>query len=363
MRRLAAWLVISFVTLQSAPVAHAQSVAGVQSIARETETAQREAAIAYVARLRTGLTLYSASLARRAPGAGGEATRPYGELAAEALAQANRVLAVSGSDTDLEREYEILRTMLGSDLPGARGGPGGEGLVGILLRTPGVDSLGRGLLGIRSSTPVPIFHLAKDVSFTTGVNFLFRSAKDVDSQLDLGTSLLGALAGSAFDAIGADPMKKFLTDHLAVTTSVPFHGSERIQMTAGVALGQVEFPVPFIKPSTRLILWPVANFASTDTLDRALPREVYATNKSSSSWTSFHFDVAITTRKAVDAIKAGKAGMTPFVTVGIAAPYYYPGGPFEAAAALFGNGRTRYTHASSPRLSLGIAVPLGKIAG
>ena len=208
-----------------------------------------------------------------------------------------------------------------------------------------------------TSNPAPAT-LVRDVVFTLGFDAAFGGGAHARG-VTLGTNLLGAAAGTLFDAIGSTEFRDYLKNNLAVATSVPTGGgSGRLSAQLGLGLGEVKVS----RRGAVVALWPVLTLDQSDTADRRTPTELRTLQPAERSWSSPGFSVgfALARRDSLeDRLKAGK--LVPVISIGVGLPYYYAGDPLNALAAFFTNKRGDYERAGKARLTIGVGIPLLRV--
>lgn len=192
-----------------------------------------------------------------------------------------------------------------------------------------------------------LFYIGPAVNFTLGYNFSSASAGDVHS-LELGTNLVGAAAGTIFDALGEDSLAKFLRENMGVSTGFPTHRGGKLTTSAGIALGEFEVGA--------VILYPTLSMTQVDTTDRRIPGEVRA-DSSQESWSIPALTVGVLTADNLLCFKAERC-YPPVFVLGVTMPQYYPGNSFAAIGALFTDNRSKFRREGSWRFNAGVAIPL-----
>jgi hypothetical protein len=196
-----------------------------------------------------------------------------------------------------------------------------------------------------------VFTAGFDVSFSKKRGPVTTDGRTTTSSFSIATNLLGAAAGSAFDAIGAEGMKTYLTQNIAAGTAIP--AGRRNSLTAFVGLGLGQYSVGSIT------LWPVINIEQTDTADTRTPTALRTSKADQQTWSAPTIGLAIVLPEGwYKKASLGKAGLIP--TIGIRIPHYYPGDPFGALGALFSTKRADYVRAGSAVYTVGVALPLTK---
>jgi hypothetical protein len=195
--------------------------------------------------------------------------------------------------------------------------------------------------------PVPIQALVPDVVFTVSAEVLFGRG-DVSPSFGLSTNLLGAAAGTAFNAIGSDALKKYFQDYISVATSFS-GGGTKPNADLGLGLGQFHLGTD---------IWPILTLSELDSADNRLPAAIHAKG-GSGSWSTPGLALALFiggVKKTQAAICRGQ--LAPILTLGVSAPFYYPGDVFSALAALFTSSRGKYERSGGVAFRLGVSFPI-----
>jgi hypothetical protein len=212
-----------------------------------------------------------------------------------------------------------------------------------------------------AGTVPQVFTSLNNIVFTAGVDVsVSRNARDANargsgttSSFSIATNLLGATAGSGFDAIGAEGMKTYLTQNIAAGTAIPMDKSNSLTAFLGLGLGQYAIG--------SVTLWPVINVEQTDTADTRTPVSLRSVKTDQKTWSAPTIGIGIVLPEGwYKKASLGKAGLIP--TIGVRVPHYYPGDPFAAIAALFSTKRSEYVRAGSAVYTFGLALPLTKAA-
>jgi len=196
-----------------------------------------------------------------------------------------------------------------------------------------------------------VFTAGFDISFAKKRGAVTSDGRTTTSSFSIATNLLGAAAGSAFDAIGAEGLKTYLTQNIAAGTAIP--AGKRNSLTAFVGLGLGQYSIGSVT------LWPVINIEQTDTADTRTPTALRGSKADQKTWSAPTIGVGIVLPEGwYKRVALGKAGLIP--TIGIRIPHYYPGDPFAALGALFSTKRADYVRAGSAVYDIGFALPLTK---
>jgi len=202
-------------------------------------------------------------------------------------------------------------------------------------------------------TAPPALFKVPDVVFVVGSTVTMGQGKVV-GQAEISTNLLGAAAGTAFDAMGSTPLKEYFEDNLAVGTAFPFGGQHKLTAALGVGLGGLRLG--------GFAVWPAINIEQVDSGDARVPASVKAGSPTSANWSSPILSVAVSPwdlTKLAARVKAGK--LSPVFTLGVILPYYYPNDPFSAVAALFSDKRGSFQKSGKVRFQVGVFFPLQKV--
>jgi hypothetical protein len=199
----------------------------------------------------------------------------------------------------------------------------------------------------------PALFKAPDVVFVVGSTVTLGQGSTV-AQAEISTNLLGAAAGTAFDAIGSTPLKEYFQDNLAVGTAFPYGGQHKLTAALGVGLGGLRIG--------SFAVWPAINIEQVDSGDTRVPASVKAGSPSSANWSSPILSVAVSPwdlTKIAERVKAGR--LSPVFTLGVILPYYYPNDPFSTVAALFSDKRGSFQKSGKVRFQVGVFFPLQKV--
>lgn len=205
--------------------------------------------------------------------------------------------------------------------------------------------------------------LVPGVVFSIGQEVAFPKGRDPAYPLSITTNLLGATAGSAFDVLGSNALAEYFTNNVSAGTGIPLHGKTKLSAEVGLGLGSAAIPShDFGKKrnikSPAFMIWPVLAMEQTDTADTRIPSSVITADPGQAAWTAPTFTIAIVAGTKDGFIKRVGAGETLIIpTLGVRFPYFYPGDPFAALAALFTNKRTKFERAGHPEFTVGIDVP------
>ena len=195
-----------------------------------------------------------------------------------------------------------------------------------------------------TGAPSPgVFILVPDVVFTFGYSYSAINSGHANTA-EIETNLIGAAAGVVFDALGEERLGKYLKDNLGVGTGFPLDTGARLTGSAGIALGQTVVG--------RVRLLPALTVEELDAHDMRVPEELRTALPNEKSFSLPALSVTVVPGTAF----VGR--LLPLITVGYVAPQYFPGGPFNAVAALFSSKRSDYRRVGSSGWTLGIAVPL-----
>jgi len=211
------------------------------------------------------------------------------------------------------------------------------------------------ILGEAASTPPPIpaiQTLVPDVSFT--VSYGTAVAKGARGGVGINSNLLGAAAGTAFDALGSKPLQDYFTNNLGVGAQIPTSGDGKLSSAIGLGLGGVTVG--------GYGFWPALGLQEFDSGDQTLSALLTTQNPAQKTWSQLVFGVGVPLfglSGAIERICEGR--LAPVLSVGISLPYYYPGNAYTALGAVFTSRRNDYVHVSGTRLLLAIDVPLLKV--
>jgi hypothetical protein len=213
---------------------------------------------------------------------------------------------------------------------------------GLVLRGDSTD---------RALVPPVLFKIPA-VNFVLGTSAV--AGREWPGPIEISTNLLGSAAGSAFEAIGAEPLKKYFESNLAVGTGFPTRGDGQLSGIVGVGFGQIRVG--------RVLLWPAVNLEQLDSADARLPNGLDALDPDAGSWTTPSISVAFAPW-GLEHIQTRQANglPTPIFTLGLALPYYYPGDTFTGLTALFSDRRGEYHRSGKARLVVGMYLPLQEV--
>jgi hypothetical protein len=162
------------------------------------------------------------------------------------------------------------------------------------------------------------------VVFTIGYDHSWGTGFSSVSSFTVATNLLGATAGSIFDALGSKSLKDYFSRNVAAGTSIPSGSRNTLTAQIGLGLGKRDI--------WKVTLWPAINFEQTDTADTRTPLELRTRNPGQKVWSAPTFALGI----VPPALKTPLLDRLTFIPiVGVRVPHYYPGDPFSALAALF----------------------------
>lgn len=203
-----------------------------------------------------------------------------------------------------------------------------------------------GILGVE----VPqIFNKIPEVVFTLGTDVTLGSKSTTG--VSIGTNMLGAAAGAAFNAIGSETLKNFFTNNISAGTTIPASRDTRISAQLGLGLGEIGVP--------HVTLWPVLGLEQVDTADRRFPKELVAMNPDQQAWTTAIVSVAIVPNAFLTRFGEGKFALIP--SVGVRLPHYYPSDPFNALGALFSTKRQSFERAGKSEFLVSLSFPLRRV--
>jgi hypothetical protein len=196
----------------------------------------------------------------------------------------------------------------------------------------------------------PEIHKIPEVAFVVGASATIGDGTTVGS-FEVSTNLLGAGIGTAFDALGAKPMKDYAQDNITVGTAFPFGGSNKLAATIGLGLGGLRLG--------RFALWPAINIEQVDSADSRVPSTLLGKHPDADKWSSPLISVAISAWNLTDIRERLKKGqLTPIITLGLRLPYFYPDDPFSALAALFSANRSNYDVSGKVKVQIAVFFPL-----
>ncbi|MEO7964948.1 MAG: hypothetical protein ABIT38_13680 [Gemmatimonadaceae bacterium] len=219
---------------------------------------------------------------------------------------------------------------------------------------------------IESIVLPPLTTLVPDVAFTVGPEFGFGRTNS--GAVAIGTNLVGAVASSAFSALGSEALQKYFQDNVAIGTSLPTNGSKKISAQLGLGLGSFRIgnrsTIVNGKPATeaRLQFWPVLQVEQHDTADAQVPRDLVTRFAKEKTWTSPVIAVAIvgySSEKLEQRAKDGKFVLIP--VVGVRLPYFFPGDVFSALTALFSEHRSDFERAGKAQFVVGLSLPVPRL--
>ena len=210
--------------------------------------------------------------------------------------------------------------------------------------------------------------LVPDVAFTIGPELSFGG--QTVGTFGISTNLLGAAAGTAFDALGADKLKQYFQDNVAVATVLPTNGVKKITAQIGLGLGGLAFGSQVIrvnetttKTVPRITVWPALQIDQHDTSDARVPSDLKTRFSDQKSWASPSIAIALvpwSEEEIEQRVKARKFVVIP--TIGVRLPYFFPGESFDALAALFSKRRTDFERGGKTQVTIGLAVPFPKVS-
>lgn len=209
----------------------------------------------------------------------------------------------------------------------------------------------RGMDFTTTAAPSELFKVP-DVSFVIGTTLTAGKGTTV-GQAEVSTNLLGAAAGTAFEAMGSTEIKEYFEDNLAVGTAFPFGGEHKLAAVLGVGLGGLRVG--------RFSIWPAINIEQADSGDGRVPDAIRALG-TSANWSSPLLSVAVSPWD-LSAINEGvkKGAVMPVFTLAVRLPYYYPNDPFSAVAALFSDKRGDYQKKGKAQFQIGVYFPLQRL--
>lgn len=185
------------------------------------------------------------------------------------------------------------------------------------------------------------------VAFTMGYDYSWGTGFSSVSSFTVATNLLGAAAGSIFDALGSNSLKDYFSKNVAAGTSIPSGSRNTLTAQVGLGLGKRDI--------WKITLWPAINFEQTDTADSRTPLELRTRNPEQKVWSAPTFAIGIVPptfrRPILDRI-------TLIPIIGVRVPHYYPGDPFSALAALFTSKRADFVRSGRLVYTVGVSMPL-----
>ena len=190
-------------------------------------------------------------------------------------------------------------------------------------------------------------------AFTVGYNLTLGAAKASAGDVVIATTLLGSIAGAAFEAVGSTALKKYLEENLAAGTGIPSGAGTSLTGELSLSLGEI----PFVK-GIRLL--PAINIQQTDTADVRTPRDLAKRYPSERHWSALIISAAIDLPEGW--LSGDPKKRAPFIPViGVRVPHYFPGDPFNALAALFSTKRNDFVRSGDATWRLGVEFPLRRI--
>lgn len=214
-----------------------------------------------------------------------------------------------------------------------------------------VESVADSLALIRA-VPQP-FKAFPETNFTIGYGVSLRDGRDPIHGFSIGTNLMGAAAGGAFDLVGIKALRDYFVNNASNAISLPVDGAEKLSVDLGLGLGEVRLK------GTRL--WPVLGIRQFDREDPGIPESVVAGEPDQSTWAVPYIGLGILLRaeQAEQKLKTGsKDTVFPVVAVGATLPYYYAGDMFSALGALFGEKISDYQRVGDTTLFVSLSIPL-----
>lgn len=199
--------------------------------------------------------------------------------------------------------------------------------------------------------------LVPDVVFSIGPElntFSGRGIKYGIYSFGISTNLLGAVVGSAFDALGSTALKDYFTENISVGTAIPFSKSGNLTTQLGLGLGGINL--------NKITIWPILHIEQVDSDDVRLPVGISKLNSDAKNWSSPLISVAIlpfSKSEVQDRLEAGKLVFIP--VVGLRLPFYYPGSHFSSLGALFTEDRAKYERSGGTQLIISITIPLLRV--
>lgn len=195
--------------------------------------------------------------------------------------------------------------------------------------------------------------LVPDIVFSIGPEINTFSNRSVWS-FGISSNLLGAVVGSAFDALGSTALKNYFTDNISIGTAIPFGQLGNLTSQLGLGLGGINI--------RKIMLWPVLHIEQLNANDVRLPTGLNIINPDAKNWSSPLFSIAIlpfSKEKVQDRLQQGK--LVPIPVFGLRLPFYYPGSHFSSLGALFTDDRANYERRGGVQFLFGITFPLLKI--
>ena len=211
---------------------------------------------------------------------------------------------------------------------------------------------------IKSAIPVPAHLVVPEVVFTSMLGAEAQIDQKVIGSATLSTNLVGVAFGEAFQAIGSDALKQYLTDNLTVGVDLPFNGEEvRLGNQLGIGLGTVRLSKGPLWPINGTI-WPLLGFRQLPAGDPRIPSAVSSASPDasfSSPMLGFAFFPG-GMDKWVD--KFCRTGFAWIVSFSVTLPYYHEGSTFDALGDLFTAKVEDFDRAGKLGFGLGISFPL-----
>lgn len=201
-------------------------------------------------------------------------------------------------------------------------------------------------VGVQMTTIIPQ-QFSDRVVFTVGYDHSWGKGFSSVSSFTVATNLLGAAAGSVFDAIGSESLKDYFSRNVAAGTSIPSGSRNTLTAQIGLGLGKRDI--------WKITLWPAINFEQTDTADSRTPLDLRTRSPNQKVWSAPTFALGI----VPPALRKPVLDRLTFIPiVGVRVPHYYPGDPFAALAALFTTKRSDFVRSGGLVYSIGISMPL-----
>jgi hypothetical protein len=195
-----------------------------------------------------------------------------------------------------------------------------------------------------------VFVAVPEVVFTVGYEHTFKRKDQPDGGgVSIGTNMLGAAVGTAFDAIGSSSLQDYFKKNLSAGLTIPTGSDTRMSGALGVGLGK---SVTF----RDITIWPTLSFEQLDTADARVPDTLHVLGPKESRWSQPALSVAIVYPRLLERISDGRLGFIG--TIGIRLPHYYAGDTFSAVGALFSSKRSDFRRAGGAQFTVGIAIPL-----
>lgn len=204
----------------------------------------------------------------------------------------------------------------------------------------------QGRVGVQMTTIIPQ-QFSDRVVFTVGYDHSWGKGFSSVSSFTVATNLLGAAAGSVFDAIGSKSLKDYFSKNVAAGTSIPSGSRNTLTAQIGLGLGK--------RDVWKVTFWPAINFEQTDTADTRTPLDLRTRNPNQKIWSAPTFALGI----VPPALRKPVLDRLTFIPIiGVRVPHYYPGDPFSALAALFTTKRSDFVRSGGLVYSIGISMPL-----